>query len=194
MIDQLYNGLGRFAEDDSTGQLRDFMEAIAGDLERVALIAGEGDNGQPNWTAAFDLDRAPPEILPWLAQFVGAEVTPAMSEADARSAIRTPDGFAVGTVAAIKAAAERTLTGTKRVIIGQRTPGPGDLYVRTIASETPNPAATEAAIRSQKPWHLVLDYAASTGLTYIDLAAEYDSYDELEAADLTYDELAEQLP
>lgn len=194
MIDQLYNGLGRFAEDDSTGQLRDFMEAIAGDLERVALIAGEGDNGQPNWTAAFDLDRAPPEILPWLAQFVGAEVTPAMPEADARSAIRTPDGFAVGTVAAIKAAAERTLTGTKRVIIGQRTPGPGDLYVRTIASETPNPAATEAAIRSQKPWHLVLDYAASTGLTYIDLAAEYDSYDELEAADLTYDELAEQLP
>lgn len=194
MIDAVYKDLGRFAEDDLSGQLLQFLAAIGYDIDSVAAMVGEGDHGQRTWTAVFDLDRAPSAALPWLAQFVGATVTPAMSDADVRAAIRTPDGFAVGTVAAIRSAIERTLTGTKRVIIHERTPDEGHLYVRTILSETPDPVATETALRGQKPWHLVLDYDAADGLTYIDVDNDYANYAALEAADLTYDELAEQLP
>jgi hypothetical protein len=192
--DSIYNSLGRYAQDDTNGHLHDFVGAIAADLDLINGIVGEGDQDQPTWTAAFDLDRAPGSTLPWLAQFVGATVTPAMTDEQARQAIRTPDGFAVGTVAAIRAAAERTLTGTKRVIIHERTPDLGSLYVRTLASETPDPALTEAAIRSQKPWHLVLEYEATSSISYIDLAEMFATYDDLTAADLTYDELSELEP
>lgn len=195
MISQdIYEGLGRYATDDTTGHLADWMAAAGADLDLINLIVGEGENDEPTWTAAFDLDRAPTSVLAWLAQFVGAQITPAMTDEDARQAISAPDGFAVGKVTSIRSAAERTLTGTKRVVIRERTPDYGTLYVRTIASETPDPDLTEAAIRSQKPWHLVLDYEAATGISYIDLAEAFETYDDLAAADLTYDEVSELEP
>lgn len=195
MIDSLYSSMGRFAEDDRSGQLRRFIGAVAFDLDLIDQIVGEGENDEPTWTAAFDLDRAPAYTLKWLGQFVGVEVTPAMSEAEAREAIRMPTGYKVGTHEAIIAGIQRLLTGTKRVVIRPRTPGPEDLYIRTLASETPDPAAVLREIRENlMPWHLTLDYDAVSGISYIDLAAQFDDYDDLTAASLTYDEVTELEP
>lgn len=195
MIDLIYKSLGRYAEDDRTGHLRGFIEAIAGDLEWFAAVLEEGDNGEPPWHTAFDPDRAPEQILPWLAQFVGVEVTPAMTALETRGAIKTPNGFSVGTIDAIRAGIQRTLTGTKRVVIRQRTPDATSIYIRTLLSETPDPAATEKLIRKKLiPWHLVLEYEAVSGVSYIDLAAMFEDYDALAAADLTYDEVSELTP
>lgn len=194
VAEEMYEALGRFREDDTSGDLRKLTEALSGNLQLINDIVAETEDGRPGWASAMDLDLAPTSVLPWLAQFVGVTITPGMSDEEARQAIRTPDGFAVGTIAAIRSAAERTLTGTKRVVIHENTPDLGYLYVRTIASETPDPAATEAAIRSQKPWHVVLEYEATDGFSYIDLAAMFDTYDDLDAADLTYDEVSELTP
>lgn len=195
MIDSIYEALGRFREDDTSGHLHDFIEALGTDLDQIDSIVGEGENDEPTWTATFDLDRAPTSVLPWLAQFVGVQVTPSMSDTDVRAAIRLPAGYSVGTHPAILTGIQRMLTGTKRVVIRTRTPDAGTLYIRTLSSETPDPAAVQREIRNNlMPWHLTLDYQAVSGISYIDLAAMFTDYDDLAAADLTYDEVSELEP
>jgi len=171
----------------------------------------------PGWSLPFDLDRAqldpapeppdpeyPPDertwtspqgVLPWAAQFVGSTITPAMSVADAKTAIRTPDGFSRGLQRAVRAAGERTLTGTRRLIIQPRTPDDLTVYVRTLAVETPDVEVTRAVLRAQIPWWLRLNYVAAVrGLDYDDVALEWESFDALEATGITYGEIEEMLP
>ena len=193
LADQIYEAMGPFAEDDQSGDLRKFIEALISPAEKVYEIVGESEQ-EFGWSIALDTDLCPAVVLPWLAQWEGVTLTPDMSVAEQRQAIKDREGAARGRVATIRARIERTLTGTKRVIIRERNPSPYSLYIRTIASETPDEDLTRAAILAQKPAGIVLDYDAAVGITYIDLAADYDTYDDLTASGLTYDELAEQLP
>ncbi len=194
MINQIYNSLGRFAEDDENGHLQATVEILAAPLDRIFTVIGESTEGDPGFSIVFDMDRAPTGVLPWTAQFVGSTITPAMDRAAAIAAITNPDVFGVGKLTSMVSAAKRTLTGAKRVIVHIHNPSEGHVYIRTISTETSSETATEAAIRSQMPWYLVLNYAAATGLTYIDVDTNFDTYADLEAANLTYGELAETLP
>lgn len=193
LADQIYEAMGPFAAADETGDLRGFIEALTHPAEQVNIIVGEEDQ-EFGWSVALDPDLCPVKLLPWLAQWEGVELTPDMDEAARRQAIKDREGSARGRVATIRARIERTLTGTKRIIIRERNPSPYSLYIRTIASETPDENLTRAAILAQKPAGIVLNYAAAVGITYIDLDADYETYTDLAAADLTYDALAEQLP
>lgn len=193
LADQIYEAMGPFADTDETGDLRGFIEALTAPAEQVNIIVGEEEQ-EFGWSVALDPDLCPAKLLPWLAQWEGVELTPDMDEAARRQAIKDREGSARGRVATIRARIERTLTGTKRIIIRERNPSPYSLYIRTIASETPDENLTRAAILAQKPAGLVLNYEAATGITYIDLEADYETYNDLAAADLTYDALAEQLP
>jgi hypothetical protein len=65
------------------------------------------------------------------------------------------------------------------------------ILVRTITGETPDEAATEAAVRREIPAWLVLTYEAVAGLTYAELSAEYATYADLEATGYTYAQLQE---
>ena len=193
LADQIYEAMGPFAEGDESGDLRKFIEALTSPAEPVYEIVGEVEQ-EFGWSIALDADLCPASVLPWLAQWEGVALTPDMSEAEQRLAIKDREGAARGRVATIRARIERTLTGTKRIIIRERNPSPYSLYIRTIASETPDEDLTRAAILAQKPAGIVLDYDAAVGITYIDLAADYATYNALTASGLTYDELAEQLP
>lgn len=193
LAEDIYANLGPFADDDVSGELRDFLAALVGPLEDVADVLSETDDHLP-WEMALDVDQAPASALPWLAQWVGVRLDEADSEAVRRDRIRTPDGFARGTRASIAAAARRTLTGTRRVVIRERTPDAYNLYIRTAANETPNPAATEAAIVGQKPAGIVLDYEAVTAMSYIDLDADHADYDAVAIAFSDYDQISETTP
>lgn len=193
LSDQIYDALGPFAKADETGDLRDFIDALTAPAERVYGIVGE-ENQEFGWSVVLDPDVCPAEVLPWLAQWEGVTLTPDMSVPEQRQAIKDREGAARGRVATIRARIERTLTGEKRIILRERTPTPYSLYIRTIASETPDEELTRQAILQQKPAGIVLSYAAAVGITYIDLENDYDTYDDIAATGLTYGELAETLP
>lgn len=193
LADQIYEAMGPFAEDDASGDLRAFVEALTSPAEQIYEIVGEAEQ-EFGWSVALDADLCPSAVLPWLAQWEGVTLTPDMSEADQRQAIKDREGSARGRVATIRARIERTLTGTKRIVVRERNPTAYSLYIRTWASETPDEDLTRAAILAQKPAGIVLDYDAATGVTYIDVAATYADYDALAATGMTYAELAESLP
>lgn len=113
-----------------------------------------------------DPDTADHAWLPWLAQLAGIQLDPALSDADARTAIRSGSaGWMAGTRQAIIDAAKTALTGSRYVeLIGHETSdgagGPWDLAVVTRPYETPNGQAVLDAINAQhaKPagvviWH-----------------------------------------
>lgn len=193
VAEQIYGSLGPFAEDDESGDLQRFVEGLTQPINRVYRLISEESQTYP-WSVVLDADLCPAETLPWLAQWEGVNLTPDMTEAERRQAIKDREGEARGRPATIRARIERTLTGTRRVIVRERTPGPYNLYIRTIATETPDEGRTRAAILEQKPAGLTLDYAAAVGITYIDLAADYATHGDLASAGLTYGELAETLP
>lgn len=141
-----------------------FIDAIcqAGYERPHELAADRGE--QPGWQAILDPTTSPAYALPWLAQFVGARLTPDLSEAEQREVIEHPEGFARGTPAAMRQAIQRQLTDTKSVDIQERYGGDAYvLWIRTLASETPSVARVLQAIRSQKPMGIVLDFDVQAG-------------------------------
>lgn len=129
----------------------------------------------PGWSSLLDVDRCPAPFLPFLAQFVGVRLPVGVAEAEARERIRTPAGFRRGTPAAIVAAAQRTLIGAKTVSLFERDGGAYRLTVVTRTSETPDTAATERAIRGEKPAGILLTYVVSASPIITELAGDIDS-------------------
>lgn len=139
------------------------------------------DREYPGWSSLLDVDRVPAKGLPYLAQFLGVDVTPALSESDQRQQLRDVPGFKRGTPAAMTGAARPFLTGTKTVTLVERDTSAYHLTVRTFTAETPDPDLVEAALLSQKPAGLVLDYEVVDGLTWGEIKASGKTYGELTA-------------
>jgi hypothetical protein len=148
------------------------MFQVVEDYSRDQLI---GDDFAPGWSQLLDLSRAPTVGLTWLAQFIGVAVTAGLSDAQQRAQIAAVGGWNRGTPATIAAAAGLYLTGNKTVIFRERdaiacpTQPAYGLTVITFVSETPNPTATEAAIRAQKPAGIVLNYETLVGQDFENL-------------------------
>ncbi|MCW3040937.1 MAG: LamG domain protein jellyroll fold domain protein [Solirubrobacterales bacterium] len=118
----------------------------------------------PGYSSLLDLDRAPAGALGWLAMFAGVRTIPSLTDAQQRARIDATDGFQRGTPAAIIAAAQSHLTGTRRVSLFERDGGdPYALRVVTYAAETPSPAQTVADIVAAKPVGLMLTVQVLVG-------------------------------
>lgn len=144
-------------EDRDWPLLRLLTAICAGDLAKIhEWVTDNGD--APGWQILLDPDLAPPEVLPWLAQFDGAVLRPDMDTEARRNAIKTPEAFGRGTLEAIKSVVARRLTGTKSVIVTERYTGNAwRLRIETIEAETPDPAAIEAdLLEQQKPIGILL--------------------------------------
>jgi hypothetical protein len=183
----------------TTPAFDEYLQAIAamfGQVESYSLDTVDGDGNElPGYGIVFDVDLCPVEALPYLAQFVGETLPTTASEADARARILGQPTRRRGTPAGITAACRDTLTGTRAVFFEERSaeacptdPAYG-LMIRTNASETPDPAATEAAFRSNLPGGIILLYITSdspvinTGTRTID--ASDHTIDTAVAADVT---------
>jgi hypothetical protein len=116
----------------------------------------------PGWSLLLDINRCPTEALGWLGQFVGVRIPGSLTDAQQRAWILSMIGFRRGTPAAMIAAVQATLTGTKTVTLVERDGDPYALTVKTIAGETT--PATSAAILSQKPAGITLGTTGTGGV------------------------------
>lgn len=107
-----------------------------GDLLDVTEQWARDHDGRPGWSSLLDLDDAPAVALPWLGQFVGVTVDQKLDAVRQRDVIRSAAGFARGSVAALKAAAQTYLTGTKHVDVFERE-GEGVLPA-TVLADSPS--------------------------------------------------------
>jgi hypothetical protein len=156
------------------------------------------DGDIPPMAPLLDPDLCPDWALGWLAQMVGVALPAGVSPADARTIIRKVSGFQRGTRAALAAAAGLYLTGGKTVYFRERDQTAADppysLQIVTLVSETPDPAATLAAILRQKPGGIVLDYHTIVGWDYLQMSASYATYAALPPKFATYSDLRDNHP
>jgi len=193
--DRLYLALAPLAREDVDNgwALLILCNALGAMFQEIEDLVRDTPDG-PGWSALLDLDRCPDEALPWLGQFAGVRVLSGSTPAQMRQRIASTDGFKRGTRAALIGAAQATLTGAKTVVFRERDHDPADtpnyayyLTVTTYTAQTPNPAATLAALTAQKPGGIVLTYQTLAGqdyqtlhtnhATYADVRSFYPSYD-----------------
>lgn len=186
---RLYGMLAPLAQlDPSYGwSLLILCNAIGIDFQLVEDWVRDTPEG-PGWSLLLDVDRCPPEALPWLAQFVGVRLLPSADDETSRERITSTDGFRRGTPAAIIGAAQATLTGNRSVFLTERDHDPADspdyayyLTVETYRGQTPDTTATENAILAQKPGGLVLTYRCLDGQTYDQARTRFATYAALKA-------------
>jgi hypothetical protein len=165
-------------------------EAIGRMLAQVAQVFDpEGD--VPPFAPLLSVELCPDWALPWLAQLVGVRIPAGLSPDDARSLIADVAGFSRGTPAALRGAAELTLTGDKMVWFRERDGSAYRLEVVTRVSETPDPVQTERALLAQKPGGIVLSYRTVAGWDYQQMTTDSTTYAQLALDWSTYDELRE---
>lgn len=106
-------------------------------FDQIETYARDRATGEPGWSIIMDPNVCPPEALNWLAQFVGVPLDSAIAVADQRAMIIGEQSFKRGTPAAMKAAVQRLLTGTKSLYFQERAGDPYKLLVATLPEETP---------------------------------------------------------
>lgn len=145
----------------------------SGNIDAIREYVVEHE-GRPGWQIILDPQRAPAIVLPWLAQFDGANLRPDLDETGRRDAIVAPEAFGRGTPEAMKRVAERRLTGTKTVIVTERYTGSAwRLLIETLEGETPEPAKTEAEIiAEQKPIGILLFFNRRAVWDWLELRTE----------------------
>lgn len=147
-----------------------YCGAVTSGFGEVELLARD-TGGVPGWSAVMDPAAAPEKWLAWLGQFAGVRRGPGMDAAGFRDVIRLRPQFRRGQPAAIAAAARPTLTGSRRVTLVERNGGAYRLLAVTFAAETPDPAATAAALTAAKPAGLALTHRVDPGWSIADMEA-----------------------
>lgn len=130
---------------------------------------------------------APVWYLEHLAMKAGVGVAAGWAEQDLRALIRDRPAERRGTRAAMIAAAQVTLTGSRTVRLVEKAGG--DAYALTAitrTAETPDPSATEAALLAAKPVGLVLTYVVSDSPVWDEATLDWDTVGD----EVTWDDVA----
>jgi hypothetical protein len=161
---QLYDSLWQLAGEDQANDwaLAHLCNAI-GAMRQRAVDLFEDRDGLPGWSQLFDVERCPAYALAFLGQIAGVTVTAGASEDIQRDEVRAKAGKDRGRPASTVRKVKATLEGTKTVRVIERVGGSAWRHqIITLTAETPDPAATFAAMLSDKPEgdifeHLVTD-------------------------------------
>lgn len=157
---ELYDGLPRFyrvADAQQAGDLPllrylslmgDQLGEVLDLLDRVNYVAPDEDGELGDTSDLVDPATADAAWLPWLAQLVGARITPAMDETARRDAIAgASTGWRAATASAIALAAATALTGSRYLrVINHYTGDRWKIELMTRATETPDAAAVAQAV------------------------------------------------
>lgn len=151
-----------------------YLDLVLGQADDVETLIDAFDPADGSVSQLVDPATADPTWLAWLAQLVGVELEPRLTEPEARDAVAfASSGWRAGNKAAIADAAKSALGGSKylRVIPHRTDTGPSgiwDVLLVTRMSETPDVGVVLATViaRGAKPagvklWHLA--YSASWG-------------------------------
>lgn len=166
----------QYDEPDQGYALAWYLAAAASMSDQIDLYSATQEDGTPGWAMLLNPNTCPDEALPWLAQFVGVTLVGGLTRQQKIDLIMARLGFQRGTPKSMIDAAKHTMTGSQTVIFRERH---GDAYrldVLTFTNETPDPAATEAAIRSMKPAGILLTFNTYDGQDYQLLYDNYATY------------------
>jgi len=174
----------RAADDGTVAAL---LAAVGAPVQSlVELLIDPGAHGDP--------DRVPFARLGWLAAMAGVDVD-GVPNAALRSWVGDPDNYSRGNEQTIARRVGLTLTGAKTVEIVTNYGGnPDAISVTTFASQTPDPTATEAAIRAEIPaWMVATIVTNAAGQSYANLAADYADYGTMTATGKSYGTLSQEV-
>lgn len=167
-------------------------EGLGGPL--ATWLAGLCDQVQPTVDMLADDDlvnpaTCPPALLPYAGALGGIDLE-GVPSADVRPFLAQATAKLRGSEAAIRQRVGLTLTGSRTITIETCFGGdPLAMRITTYDAETPNPAATEAAIRLEAPAWLVVTVQVAEGIDYTELTSRYATYDLLTATGYTYEQL-----
>lgn len=137
--------------------------AVGAMWAQVAYLSEDRDE-RPGWAVMVDVETAPVYALPWLAAHAGVKLTLGATEDAQRDEVRRRSGVARGRPASMIAKAQSTLTGAKTVRLQERAGSAWGIVVHTATAETPDPAATLAALMSEKPGGDILTHIVGDGV------------------------------
>lgn len=215
LFDDLWETLPDYVPAADDGTLAAYLNSAVAPVEPVVAALASGAGMVDPWTV-------PSDRLPWVAALAGVDLTgipadqirPFLAGSTIVSTSVSPFGAVFvdtytgssiygsvvmsrfrGCRMAIQQRVAFTLTGAKTVQV--ECPLEGDplaMLVRTWTVETPDPAATAAAIRAEVPAWLALTIDVASGMDYDGLASEFDDYDAMTGAGGTYNDLSTLTP
>lgn len=140
-----------WAHDDQRGwPLLAFLGGL-GEAFRDGEEIARAQPGREPYQQAFDIDRCPTRLLPFLGQFVGVPVNATASDLEQRTQIRAEGGFARGRPLTMLSAVQATLTGSKRARLTERSADAWTILITTDPADTPDTAQTNRAAQAVKP-------------------------------------------
>lgn len=162
-----------------------FLHAWTQPMALIESYVRDTDDG-PGYSRVMDPQTAPEEFLDWLGQFVGVRPTAGMVIEDRRARVEARTGLRRGSMPAIVAEGQLTLTEPRTVYYLERPGGNAyQLRIATIEDQTPDPDATEAAFRLQKPIGIKLLYTVVPGvggMTWGEVATRYATWADVATA------------
>jgi len=185
---EFYDQLEPAIEGDEQ-EVEDLVSAFAKPFERLYDLANGGTAGLSPWKLAGDVYNAPDWLLPYLANYAGIAVD-GLSSDDLRQAIKTRPQQRVGRPTTIVDELKKYLTGTKKVILLERTPTPYEFTIYSLATETPDEAEALAALKKVKPARLLMHYQALAAPTWGMVESHYDTWQDVDDAYDTWNDLA----
>jgi len=151
-----------------TPDLQTYLMAIGSMFWEVELYSEDTEEFE-GWTILLDVDRAPEEALPYLAQYVGERIPDNISEAAKREWIEDAPNQQRGTLGSIVAAARRYLIGERLVTVIERDGGVDKLSVVTYTEQTPDSGLVAAELETVVPADITLTYTVTPGQTWTQL-------------------------
>lgn len=174
--EEVYEGLTAWARADrDVWDLLVYVDAMMRTLQPVVDLVRDSDTHE-GWGKLLDIDAAPTEALPWLAQLVGVTPLRGLSDEAQRLRIKEAAGWQRGSPAAIRAAAQQFLTGNRLVEVYERDGSPWRFRIRTYKAETPDPRAIVKAVNALKPAGLVFVHEVQAGVSIDMLGGTIDGY------------------
>ena len=138
VTDELYTALEPLTrEDEANGNaLKILTASMAGMMQEIDDLAR--DHGEdPGWSSLMDVAVTPEKSIDWLGQLAGVKPTEGLTADQKRAAVAAHIGFSRGSVAAMRAAAQIFMVGTKTVNFYERDTSPYHLTVQVYGKELP---------------------------------------------------------
>ena len=186
--DFAWDYLPQYIPDADDGTVRALLDSLGAPV--AGLTAALTDSATTADPLSTPFDR-----VAWLAAMAGIDIS-TVADADRKRSVIGDDSWRYrGTVAAIRTRVAETLTGAKNVEIVTNYGGdPDAISVTTFASQTPDEAVTEAAIRAEIPaWMEATIVTNAAGQSYANLAADYATYGTMTATSKTYGTLSQEV-
>lgn len=148
---------------DQHSALAIYLSGLGLNFEIIEEYARDTDDGKIGYSILVDATRVPDEAITWLGQFVGVQITQGLPPAQQKQQLVGLGTWKRGTVAALQAAPLPFLTGSQTVIVKERDTSPYHFEVITYASETTDQSKVLAALLTQKPAGLIMNYVVFSG-------------------------------